>query len=141
MRQSQKTNKAKANINPLALIACKQRVGDDDANAIALPVLLIFDSAKRGLCNAAGCNFLTTHLIIATAIAARTKSRTFYDICREGYDALMKAAERPTKLLDLTTTEYQKIRKAIGWYLRSLPQCEVHHLNMACQHAERIMGA
>lgn len=135
------STKKKANINPLVLVAAKQKVGQEDADLIALPVLAWFDAAKRGQCTATGCNHLTTHLIIATAIAARTKSKIFYDICREGYDALMKAAARPTKLLDLTTTEYQKIRKALGWYIRSLPQCEVHHLNMACKHAEKIMGA
>lgn len=131
----------KANINPLALIGAKQRVGQEDADAIALPVLAWFDAAKRGECTATGCNHLTTHLIIATAIASRTNSRTFYDICRTAYDQLMKAASRPTKLLDLTTGEYQAIRKAFAWYVRSLPQCQVHDLNMACRHAEKIMGA
>lgn len=130
----------KANINPLVLIACKQKVGADDTNLIALPVLAWFDAAKRGQCNNAGCNFLTTHLIIATYIAARTKSKIFHDACIAAYDKLHKAAGRPGDLA-LTTPEYAALRKAIAWYLRALPNCEVLTLNLACKEAERMMAA
>lgn len=129
------------NINPLALIAFKQRVGQEDADLIALPVLAWFDAAKRGLCTATGCNHLTTHLIISSYIAARTKSKTYHTIVTAGYAALAKAAARPTELLNLTTKEYQTIRLAIAWYVRSLPLVEVSTLNEACKVAEKAMSA
>lgn len=128
-------------INPLDLIAFKQRVGQEDADLIALPVLAWFDAAKRGQCTATGCNHLTTHLIIASYLAARTKSKKFHDIVTAGYAALAKAAARPTELLDLTTKEYATLRLAIGWYVRALPLVEVSALNEACKVAEKAMSA
>lgn len=129
------------NINPLVLVAIKQKVGQEDADLISLPVLAWFDAAKRGQCTANGCNHLTTHLIIASYIAARTKSKRFHEIVTAGYAALGKAAARPTALLDLTTKEYATIRLAIGWYVRSLPLVEVAVLNEACKVAEKAMSA
>lgn len=129
------------NINPLVLVGLKQRVGQEDADLIALPVLAWFDAAKRGLCTATGCNHLTTHLIIASYLAARTKSKKFHDIVTAGYAALGKAAARPTDLLDLTTKEYATLRLAIGWYVRALPLVEVAVLNEACRVAEKAMTA
>lgn len=131
----------KANINPLILVACKQKVGEEDASQIALPVLIHLDAAKRGQCTGAGCNFLTSHLIMASYIAAATKSKAFHDAVTKAYAMLEKAAARPTSLLDLTTTEYQAIRTAISWYLRSLPRLEVGVLNQACQASAKMMGA
>jgi hypothetical protein len=55
-------------------------------------------------------------------------------------DALMKASRRPTKLLDLTTQEYQSIRYAISWYLRAMPAMEVGVLSGACEFAEAILN-
>lgn len=129
------------NINPLVLVGLKQRVGQEDADLISLPVLAWFDAAKRGQCTATGCNHLTTHLIIASYLAARTKSKKFHDIVTAGYAALGKAAARPTDLLDLTTKEYATLRLAIGWYVRALPLVEVATLNEACRVADRAMSA
>lgn len=131
----------KANINPLILVAAKQRAGQDDANSIALPVLIWFDAAKRGQCSNTGLNFLTQHVLIAMHIAVMTNSKRFYDICKAGYDMLYKAAARPGDLVALTTTEYGALKKAFGWYLRALPNCEVAVLSKACFEAEKIMGA
>ena len=128
-------------INPLLLVGLKQKVGQEDADLIALPVLAWFDAAKRGQCTATGCNHLTTHLIIASYLAARTKSKKFHDIVTAGYAALAKAAARPTDLLDLTTKEYATLRLAIGWYIRALPLVEVAALNEACKVAEKAMSA
>lgn len=130
----------KSNINPLALIACKQQVGQEDTDAIALPVLLHLDAAKRGRCTAAGCNHLTSHLITASYIAAATKSKAFHEAVTKAYSMLEKAAARPTDELDLTTTEYQAIRTAISWYLRSLPRIEVGMLSQACAASAKMMG-
>jgi hypothetical protein len=131
----------KPNINPLILVAAKQKVGEEDANEMALPVLVHFDAAKRGQCTAAGANHLTLHLICAAYIAAQTKSKTFYDCVQRAYAALMKAADRPTKLLDLTTGEYASMRAAISMYIRALPKVEVWLMNEASKHAARVMEA
>jgi hypothetical protein len=123
------------------LVAAKQRVGQEDADLIALPLLAWLDAAKRGQCTGTGCNHLTTHLIIASYLAARTKSKAFHTLVTRAYDQLRKAAERPTHLLDLTTGEYQSLRLAFSWYLRALPQIEVGMLNEACTAAHKMMGA
>lgn len=128
-------------INPLALVACKQRVGDEDANDIALPVLIHFDAAKRGQCTAAGCNFLTSHLIIAAFLASATRSKAFHECVDRAYQALMKAASRPTDTLDLTTSEYSALRAAFSLYLRALPSVEVGVLSRACAHSAKVMNA
>lgn len=128
------------NINPLTLIAAKQKVGQDDANLIALPVLIHLDCAKRGQCTAPGVNFLTQHLIIASYIAARTKSAQFHVAVTKAYAALKKASDRPTKLLDLTTPEYLTIRTAVGQYLRAMPNVEVGVMSEACAAAAKAMA-
>lgn len=128
-------------INPLLLVVAKQPVGQEDADQIALPVLVHFDAAKRGQCTAEGCNHLTTHLIIAAHIAAGTKSKTFYETVQRAYACLMKAAARKTKLLDLSTTEYTALRAAFGMYIRALPGLEIARLTAACKHAVAVMAA
>jgi len=128
-------------INPLLLVVAKQPVGQEDADKIALPVLAHFDAAKRGLCTADGCNHLTTHLIIAAHIASGTRSKTFYETVQRAYKALMKAASRKTKLLDLTTTEYSALKAAFSMYIRALPRVEIARMTAACKHAEAVMSA
>lgn len=44
-------------MNPLDLIARKQRVGQADAELIMLPVMAYLDAAKRSACTATGANF------------------------------------------------------------------------------------
>lgn len=129
----------KPNINPLILVAAKQKVGKEDADLMALPVLVHFDAAKRGQCTAAGANHLTMHLIVAAYIAAQTKSKAFYDCVQRAYGALMSAAERPTTALDLTTGEYKTMRAAIALYVRALPNVEVWLMNEASKHAVGVM--
>jgi hypothetical protein len=136
---TKRDNTARNILTPLALVAGKQRVGEEDADAIALPLLCHFDAAKRGQCNNVGQQHLYKQLLAAQCVAVRTKSRAFYQITVDACDALMKASMRPTKLLDLTTREYETIKKAIGWYLKALPMLEEGVLSNACQFAERIM--
>lgn len=142
MTQSTKKKRAAgANINPLVLIAAKQRVGEEDSSAISLLVLLHLDAAKRGQCTGSGCNFLTSHLITASYIAAATKSKAFHDAVTRAYAMLERAAARPTSTLDLTTTEYAALRVAFSWYLRSLPSLEVGMLAQACAASAKMMVA
>ena len=129
------------NINPLVLLAKKSLVGKEDADSIAIMVLLHFDAAKRGVCNNSGVNFLTRHLIMASYVAARTKSKMFHDAVTNAYAALKKASDRPTDEVALTTTEYTTIRKGLGWYLRALPQVEIGVMSEACVVAEKAMSA
>ena len=127
------------NRNPLDIFARKQRVGHDDADAIALQILCHFDAAKRGQCTAAGANFLTTHLIIASYLASRLKSKRFHDQVTAGYVALKKASDRPTNLLDLTTKEHKQIAAALKTYLGALPSVEVGLMDEACRAAAAAM--
>lgn len=126
-------------INPLYIIARKQLMSRDDAAQIELPVLIHFDAARRGVCSNAGANFLTTHLIIASFIASRTKSKRFHEQVTKAYEMLTKASERPTKALALTTTEYAAIRIAIASYMRALPSVEVGMMSDACKVAAKAM--
>ena len=129
-----------APISPLVVLAAKQLVGEDDANQIALPLLIHFDGAKRGRGSVAAHRFLTTHLIIASAIATGTGLKAMHAQVITAYAALTAAAERPTKELDLTTGEYKKIRIAIASYLRVLPQIEVGLMMFATGHAAQVLA-
>ncbi len=127
-------------LSPLTLLVCKQRVGPDDAAQIELPVLIHLDAAKRGQCSNPGANFLTTHLIMASYIAMRTRSKAFHDLVVRGYNALAKASDRPTPVLALTTGEYAAVRAALATYLRALPIVEVGVMAEACAAAEQKMA-
>lgn len=127
------------NTNPLVLLAKKSLVGQKDADEIALAVLLHFDAARRGHCTNPGADFLTSHLIMASYVASRTKSKMFYDAVNNAYAALQKASARPTKELALSTSEYQTIRKGLGWYLRAPPSVEVGVMSEAAVVTARAM--
>lgn len=131
----------KANINPLLLVVAKQKVGQEDADAMALPVLVHLDAAKRGQCTASGANHLTRHMICAAYIAASTKSKVFYDCVKRAYAALHKASQRPNELLDLTTGEYASLRAALSMYLRAMPNVEIWLMDEASKHAANVMEA
>jgi hypothetical protein len=127
-------------IVPIARLAGKQRVGQEEADELTLPTLVYLDAAKRGACPHAGYNSLATTLLAAASIAQQTKSKRFYDLVNAAYNMLVKAGLRPTALLDLTTTEYQAIRSAIAWYVRSLPVIEVGVLSRAYARAQAMMA-
>jgi hypothetical protein len=132
----------KAVTNPLLLMVGKQKVGQEDADKIAMPLMIHLDAAKRGQCTDAGCNTLAEHLIAASLIAAATRSKAFHDQVTQAYVMLKKAAERPTKLLDLTTGEYMAIREAIATYVRALPNVEIRVMRGAMDEAvKRLHGA
>jgi hypothetical protein len=126
--------------NPLLAIIGKTRVGQEKADELTLPTLIYLDAAKRGACPHAGYNSLATTLLASAAIASQTKSKQFYDLTHRAYDMLVKAGLRPTALLDLTTTEYQAIRSALSWYVRSLPMVEIGALNRAYTRAQAMMA-
>lgn len=122
------------NINPLEILAGKQKVGREEANKIALPVLISLDAAKRGQATARLANNLTEHLIIAITVFSKAGNRPLYDCAAKAWLALCKACARPTDLLDLTTGEYAAIRVAIAYYLRALPNLEMCVFSYAVAH-------
>lgn len=126
-------------MNPIELIARKQKVGKEDADGIGLQLMIHLDAAKRAQCTHSGANFLTRHLIIASYIAAKARSRKFHDQVVKAYSALEKASARPTKLLDLTTGEYKAIALAFKTYLCSLPACEVGTMGDAYIVAQQML--
>lgn len=135
-------SKPRKRINPLHLVVGKQKVGQEDADKIAMPLLIHLDAAKRGQGTNAGCNTLAEHLIAASLIAAATRSKAFHAQVTQAYVMLKKAAERPTQALDLTTGEYQAIRAAIGTYVRALPEIEIAVMRGAMQEAvKRLYSA
>jgi hypothetical protein len=111
-------------INPLVRIAAKTKVGAAETDKIALVVLTALDAAKRGAAPASLANTLTEHLMVGILLWARQGNRALYDTATAAWLALCKACARPTDLLDLTTSEYAAIRKAVGYYLRAIPQLE-----------------
>lgn len=128
-------------INPIQLLKLKDRIGSEDAKDFQLMALLYLDGAKRGQLPATGYNSLATILLAAASIASQTHSKRFYDIVNNAYQMLCKAGMRPTKLLDLTTKEYESIRSAISWYVKALPMVEVGVMHKAMQRAEAMMRA
>lgn len=123
--------------NPLDLLAAKQAVGREDADATALVVLIALDAAKRGMAPASLANTLTEHLLTSAAIWSQQGNRRLYDKSVLAWTALRKACARPTALLDLTTGEYAAIRLSIAYYVRALPKLEVGVLAVAYDKALR----
>lgn len=127
-------------VNPLLRIAAKTKVGQEEADTIALIVLLALDAAKRGQATTAAANTLTEHLMAGVLLWARQGNRALYDRATAAWLAMCKACARPTELLDLTTTEYKAIRLAISYYLRAIPQLEAGVLVGAFLEAQRKLS-
>lgn len=117
------------------VFAAKAKIKREDADEIALRVLIALDSAKRARCSPGLANFLTMHLIMAMAIGSQMRNQSFYELCRKAYAQLFKASQRDTVDLDLTTGEYTVIRRAVGYYVNHLPHVELGLLNFAADHA------
>jgi len=126
--------------NPLRLLAGKTALGQEVANEVALPVLISLDAAKRAQATPALANILTQHLLMATVIWTSLSNRPVYDATVKAWEALKKACERPTQLLDLTTGEYKAISKALSYYVRALPQVELKTFAYAGEVALRELN-
>lgn len=123
--------------NPLDVLAAKRLIEPEDADKIALLVLIALDAAKRGQAPASLANTLTEHLLTSAAIWSQQGNRRLYDKSVLAWTALRKACARPTALLDLTTGEYAAIRLSIAYYVRALPKVEVGVLAVAHDKALR----
>ena len=123
--------------NPLDVLAAKRLIEPEDADKIALLVLIALDAAKRGQAPASLANTLTEHLLTSAAIWSQQGNGRLYDKSVLAWTALRKACARPTALLDLTTGEYAAIRLSIAYYVRALPKLEVGVLAVAHDKALR----
>lgn len=127
-------------IDPIVFLTKKQLIGQADSDKIELPVLVIFDTAKRGQINNAGYNFISRHLIMANWLSVRLKSRAFQTISECAGNLWGKAGARPGQFTSLTTKEYNAIRACLGVYFRHLPRLEIGVYMEANQVAARLMG-
>lgn len=124
----------------LQIVADKMKMQSAEIDDLALPLLIALDAAKRSKAPHSLSNTLARHLLAATYIMAKIGNKALYTAMADAWVALKTACERPTQLLDLTTKEYQAIRKAISYYLRTLPQIELAMLVGAYKIAEERMS-
>jgi hypothetical protein len=113
------------------LIAVKQRIDPEIVDQVALAVLLALDAARRSAAPAPVANTLTEHLLTSVAIWSQMGNKPLYAAGVKAWQALAKACARPTTMLDLTTSEYETIRRAISYYIRALPKLEIGVLTRA----------
>lgn len=130
-----------ASRNTLALFTAKQPVPRELRESLSLELLLALDAAKRGKATDRMCNVLSMYLMAACMIWAKYKKRTKYDECSLAWNALLKAALRPTEALDLTTKEYAQLRAAVVSFVDGLRVMEVGVLTYAIKdaHAQLCM--
>lgn len=121
------------------VIAAKGKLLPGDIDELSLRVLIALDTAKRSQCPPGLANFMTMHLIMAVAIGSQQRNKTFQNMCMKAYDALFKASQRPTQLLNLTTGEYSTIRRAVHYYLAHLPHVELGLFTFASNHAISVL--
>lgn len=126
--------------SPLKLIAAKQKIERSDADEIALRVLIALDAAKRSRGCPSLANFLTKHLIMAIAIGSQMRNQTFSNLAMNAYEALYKASMRNTIDLDLTTKEYESIKRAIALYVNHLPNVSRGMFDFAALHAQKTLS-
>lgn len=128
-------------INPLMLIAAKNKPDQESVDKIHMVVLTALDAAKRGKCPNGLANTLSEHLLVGVIMWSKMGNRPLYDRAVKAWLAMGKACQRPTDLLDLTTTEYQAIRHALQYYLCAIPQLEIGKLASLFLEAQRKLAA
>lgn len=127
-------------MTPIDLIVLNQRVGAEEADRQALPILIYFDAAWRGQGGIAAENALLRLVIIGQVIGSKSNNRAFYDVACAGGLALLKAAQRGNELLAFTTGEYQAMRKLVRSYLRVLPDLTIKMLLFAFKRADETIS-
>lgn len=131
---------ARLDTNPLLRLIGRQKLGQADADKHALIMLLSLDAAKRGQGTGRISNMLCTYMLMAIRIWHLSGKKALYDEAVKGWAALTKACQRPTELLDLTTTEYSALRRALGRFISLLPQIELATFADALAEAEQEMN-
>jgi hypothetical protein len=125
---------------PPVFDAMKAKVGRDDANQIALHLLLNFDMAERGLGDERCAHVLAKHLLIALAIGERSNIKALHEAAGDGYEALEKVCKRQTEFLAFTMRDYRAIRRAVVAYLQVLPNVAVGLMYLANKRALEALG-
>lgn len=123
--------------NPLEVLAARRKIEKEDADKIAMLVLVALDAAKRGAAPASLANTLTEQLLTSAAVWSMKGNAALYKTSVKAWNALLKACARPTVLLDLTTGEYAAIRVAIANYVKALPLLDAGTLATAHDKAIR----
>lgn len=126
--------------NTLLVFAAKKPVPQEIVDKYIWDLMIAIDAAKLGRATNRMCNVMQMHLTAGCTIWAKQKNRKKYEECKLGWNALLKAANRPTDTLDLTTGEYKQIRAAISNYVLALPKMEVGDLTYAINLAYGTMG-
>jgi hypothetical protein len=134
------STKRKAMIDPIAMLTAHQKVGQEDADKIALPLLMHFDAAHRGQGSEVSADMLTYHVICAQVLAAKSGNRPVYDMTVEAWNALVTACSRPVNVLSFTTREYQAIKALMAVYLRMLPEVKLGMMNYAAIRAKEALS-
>ena len=124
------------NQKTLLLPLSRQVVAD-----LSLPLLLHFDACRREKGNIFSCNLLCLHLTTAQVLASVIKNKEFYTVQVDAYNALIKACDRHPKIVDLTTTEYSKLRKALVAYLRLIPKISLRDYRGASEYAGAVLNS
>jgi hypothetical protein len=126
-------------VNPLWVIAGKQAIPQDDIDDIHMEALIALDAAKRGQATGYLANKLRDHVMTYVVLWRNKGNRTLYLNAVEAWNQLVKAFQRPTDLLDLTTGEYQAIRRSMSYYLRAMPKIEIGVLTASFLEAQRVI--
>ena len=126
-------------MNPFTLVALKQRVGSEYADAQALPILIYLDSICRGQGFIAAENALVRIVVIAQVLASKSGNRALYNVACAGGKAVFSAASRGRDLLAFTTGEHKAVHALIRAYLHVLPMLEVSMFVHAASQAEAII--
>lgn len=127
-------------VNPFQMIALKQKIGAEDANNFAFPILVYLDAAKRGQGFIMAENALVRWIAMAQVIGSKSGNRAFYNLAVEAGGALFKACGRGEELLALTTGEYAALKKLMAAYLRILPDMQVKLFVFAANRAEELIA-
>ena len=88
-------------MNPFTLVALKQRVGSEYADAQALPILIYLDAVCRGQGFIAAENALVRIVVIAQVLGSKSGNRALYDVACAGGKAVFSAAGRERDLLEV----------------------------------------
>jgi hypothetical protein len=129
-------------INPLMVIAAKNRIPQEDAELIELGVLICLDEVKRGKANNSVANRLTEHLATIQALWGEMTNRALYDQSVKSWGLWCKACNRdPSRPIALTTGEYQAVRQTISYFVRSLTKLEAGRLVSAKRTAVNYLNA
>lgn len=130
----------KRTFTPIEMLVAKQRIGSEEADQHALPVLLYLDAAHRGQGCIAAENALVRLVLIVQVLGSKSGNRALYEISVKAAQSLFTAAGRGQELLAFTTGEYKAMRKLVSAYLRVLPGLQIIMLAFACNRADELIA-